>query len=517
MTLCPKPPLRSMDNVDGLRPYQIGAVEYIHGLPPGSSAVIQSPTGSGKTRMLRASLRGKRAIVLTHRKILLEQLAAELTEAGMAFGFRAAGRRADLSAPIQIGMWQTEQARTFRKKQWPLHDCEYVHIDEPHAIKGDTMFGILNAYNMAGSTLVGWTATPANLAKVFKQKYVAATVKQLIDLGFLVPVQNYSPTPLDMERLERVKRDVNGEFSADALDKVYNQKVVFGKILENLNAINPTLKPTVLFAPGVPHSIWTAQTLTSAGIEAAHIDGKSIWYNGREMDSDSRNREMIFSLLRKGIIKVLCNRFVLREGWNEPCISHAILCPFGSLQSYIQAVGRILRPFEGKTLATVADHGGNTLRFPDIDTDIDWDMAEKEKEVTARHQKALREGTIPAPIVCPKCNANRTKGNTCPLCHHRTETETQTIIQVDGMLRVKDAAKPKTKAKAKDRSDNDVWRGLYFGNCKWYPHRTFRQIYTNWAKRNKFERWLPKNLPLMPRNPNDWHKAVNQVPIQDLY
>jgi superfamily II DNA or RNA helicase len=321
-----------------------------------------------------------------------------------------------------------------------------------------------------------------------------------------------------MEKLERVKRDVNGDFSADALDKVYSQKVVFGKILENLTAINPTLKPFVVFAPGVPHSLWTAQMLTSAGIPVAHIDGKSIWYNGKEMDSDSRNREMIFSLLRKNVIKGISNRFVLREGWNEPCISHAVLCPFGSLQSYIQAVGRILRPFEGKTLATVQDHGGNTLRFPDIDTDIDWDLAEKDKEVTARHMAAIKNGQIPEPIICPKCNANRTKGNTCPLCHHRVETETRTIVQVEGMLRKQTGKeKPRRKVKSTGRSDSDTWRGLYFGNAKYYPHRTFRQIYTNWARRSDFEKWLPKNLPLMPRNPDDWHKSVNSVPIQDLY
>lgn len=502
-----------------IRPYQTGAINAVHGMPDGGSLVVQSPTGSGKTLMLRKSLEGKRALVLTHRKILLEQLAADLTEGGIEFGYRAAGRRPNLKAPIQIGMWQTELARTFRKNQWPRHDCEYVHIDEPHAcLGGERAESILDTYNMDGAKLVGWTATPANLGHIFKQKYVAATVKQLIEQNYLVPVVNYGPTVPDMEKLERVKRDVNGDFGADALDEVYNQKVVFGKIIENLRLINPELRPTVLFAPGVPHSIWAAQTLTEADIPAAHIDGKSIWHNGREMDSTTQNREKIFKLLRQGIIKVICNRFVLREGWNEPCISHAVLCPFGSIQSYFQAVGRILRLFEGKTQATVQDHGGNTIRFPNIDEDIDWDINKKVKEISADLQK--RRGQIPEPIACPKCNAMRTKGNTCPLCHHRNETSTETIIQIEGILRKQPSNKPKGMPKPrKDRSDADTWKGLYWGNIRNYPNRTFRQIYTNHARRYNFEQrgWLSKNLPFMPRNPNDWSKAVKDVAVQDLF
>lgn len=510
-----------MANIDGLRHYQLEIGKYVRALPNGSSAVIQSPTGSGKTLSMADTLLDSiPQLMLTHRRVLYDMMVDVFKSHGIDFGHRARGYKPNLKAPVQLAMWQTEWARTFRTKQWPMHDCARVQIDEPHALKGPTIYAMLNAYNLYGATLVGWTATPANLGHIFKQKFVAATVKQLIAEGFLVPVVNYGPTVPDMERLERVKRDVNGDFGADALDEVYNQKVVFGKIIENLRLINPELRPTVLFAPGVPHSIWAAQTLTAAGIPAAHIDGKSIWYNGKEMDSTSQNREKIFKLLRQGVIKVICNRFVLREGWNEPCISHAILCPFGSMQSYFQAVGRILRLFEGKKQATVQDHGGNTLRFPDIDSEVDWDLNKKDKEISAGFQRQVSEGQIPEPIACPKCNAMRTKGNVCPLCHYRNESETRTIVQVEGILQKRTGKLAKEKLlPGAGRSDADVWKGLYWGNIRNYPNRTFRQIYTNHARRYNFEGrgWLAKNLPFMPRNPDDWSKRVRDVAVQDLF
>ena len=99
---------------------------------------------------------------------------------------------------------------------------------------------------------------------------------------------------------------------------------IFARVLEWYDRLNPERKPAILFAPGVKESIWFAEQFTAAGITAAHIDGDMITFGETDgsdpvtMPSTRELREQIMAGSRDGSIKVLCNRFVLREGWDVP-------------------------------------------------------------------------------------------------------------------------------------------------------------------------------------------------------
>src|SRR5690606_19790965 len=108
--------------------------------------------------------------------------------------------------------------------------------------------------------------------------------------------------------------------------------------------LNPDRLPTILFAPGVKESIWFAEQFHSKGIRAAHIDGDDIWIDGEYYTSNHQLREEIRKMSESGELPLVTNRFVLREGIDWPFLAHGIFATvFGSLASYLQSGGRLLR------------------------------------------------------------------------------------------------------------------------------------------------------------------------------
>ncbi|MTW08883.1 hypothetical protein GM524_13540, partial [Streptococcus pneumoniae] len=72
--------------------------------------------------------------------------------------------------------------------------------------------------------------------------------------------------------------------------------------------------------------------------------GESLIVDGEELKSNRETRRQVLDEVASGEIKVVCNRFVLREGFDLPQLYHGVLATcFGSICSYVQSVGRILR------------------------------------------------------------------------------------------------------------------------------------------------------------------------------
>jgi superfamily II DNA or RNA helicase len=313
---------------------------------PGASRCVTGPTGSGKTREMSEVLKfcvqhGLKAILYTHRKLLLEQTSNRLREADLQFGIRAAGHEPDPHKNIQIASIQTDDSRVLKKDKWGLHPANVVLIDEAHTHTKDTICELVRRYREAGANIVGFTATPVDIGHIYDELMVAGTVRELIKSKHLVRAEHFGPDEPDLTKIKRTK---SGEYSESAIVKAIMTHSIFGRVLENFLMLNPEQKPTVLFAPGVKESIWFAQELTKAGIPTAHIDGKDIWYAGKFYPSTQEAREAVFHRLRVGKIKIVSNRFVLREGWDAPFVRHLIFATiFGALTSYIQSGGRGMR------------------------------------------------------------------------------------------------------------------------------------------------------------------------------
>src|SRR5690349_16624246 len=109
----------------------------------------------------------------------------------------------------------------------------------------------------------------------------------------------------------------------------------------------------IVFTPTVEtaHAAWEA--LSEGGIPSAVVDGTT----------PREDRQAIYDAYRTGKLQVLVNCMVLTEGFDMPQAEVAVIArPTQSAPLYTQMVGRVLRPYPGKTEALVPDHYRGPIR-----------------------------------------------------------------------------------------------------------------------------------------------------------
>lgn len=478
-----------------------------------------APTGGGKTLIQCdilewAAARGMKAGLYTNRKMLTEQTISRLTEHGIPFGVRASGfdEHLNLDAPIQICSLQTETARTINSMKWFLHKANVVLMDEAHLQKSATAQALLNRHLEHGAAIVGATATPVGISHIYDRLIVAGTTSELRKCGALVPCQVHGGEEIDTRNL---KPQASGEFSIGELRKRISIPTIFGYVYPEWKRLNPDARPAILFGPGVPESAWFAKLFEENGVPAAHIDGDDVYVDGMTVSSNRQVRDEVLERFKAGEIKVLCNRFVLREGIDIPQVYHGILAtPIGSVVSYVQIVGRILRAHQSKTEAILQDHGGSYWRHGSPNADRDWHSVWglSDYQIGQRRESELREKKEPEPIVCPECGAVRMKGPACYKCGYKHDKSVRRVIQKDGRLRamVGDIFKPRVTQET-TRSAKQ-WESCYWRFRK--SHRTFKQAYAFFFHEHRY--WPPKSLPMMPVSDLDWERRIEDVPYGSL-
>ena len=312
-------------------PHQIvGVRSVIRRLEAGVGRVIlAAPTGAGKSRMMHRLIEhyGSATIYL-NRKMLLEQLCRGLAEAGIEHGIQAAGYAPDIDAAVQVAMVQTVEQR-WSKGEMHLHDGRLVILDECHSEKGERMASVIDAHVEAGQKFVGVTATPVGCGDMADHLVVAGTNSQLRECGALLRAVHYAPDEPDMKLLKSPTVGVQG--IRDAYREKY-RTVLFGRVVDHYQRLNPDGLPTILFASGVDESLWFAQEFCRAGFRAAHVDGERVWINGETFEATDQSRDALSAASEHRDVEIICNRFVLREGIDMPWLAHGILaCTFGSV------------------------------------------------------------------------------------------------------------------------------------------------------------------------------------------
>lgn len=483
--------------------------------------LLTSPTGGGKsvmmTDLIRWALeRSWRVVLYTNRKMLLDQLSGVLDKHGITHGVRASDHDANLLNEVQISSIQTELARVYKSERWSLHLAKLVIIDEAHNNCGDTAKRIIEDHRAKGAFVVGYTATPLGLSGIYAKLIVAGNPSELRDCGALVPCNTYGPDEPDTKAIKKLP---SGEFSENDVRKVFKIQQVFGRIFEWWKKLNPDARPTILFAPGVKESVWCAQQFEQLGVRAAHIDGEDIYLDGRAYDSDRKAREDLLEQIRDGRVKVVCNRFVLREGIDLPELYHGILATvFGGLQSYLQSGGRLLRAHPSLDHVVLQDHGGNWHRHGSLNADREWDLDYTNNIVTGLREQAMREKREQEPIVCPQCGRVRLAGKQCPQCEYESPKKTRIIMQTDGTLREMQGDIYKPRRVKRYLGIDDDWKRMYFrgkSRCKKGENCTFVALEALFARENYWN-YPPRDLPLMPKYPADWFRPVTDVPPERL-
>jgi superfamily II DNA or RNA helicase len=390
----------------------------------------------------------------THRKSLFSQTLGNFRKQGIDLGVRASGYDEDvaLQKPLQMAMLPSERA-AFKAGTRQRHQSKLVIVDEGHLNATGFAAELLNQHKADGATVVSMTATPLGMGDLYDELAILCKNSQLREAGGIVLADVHAPDMFDMRHVRRV---MGTEFNPSDVTKRLKRPQVVGSIIEHYQRINRDRLPTVCFAPDVAGSIYLVDEFTNAGIKSAHVDGTHIYRgehdsNGKRIlyESTISNREELFKESYEGKIEIISNRFVMREGIDMPHLGHCILaCAFGSPQSYIQSVGRVIRAYPGLDKVSIQDHGGNFLRpglgSPNLDRD--WILSETTRELVERKEREREDGVgngvNDAPVACPICHKVTSRlnydrgGSRCMHCGHHFGDPRIRVFMADGQLKL---------------------------------------------------------------------------------
>lgn len=190
------------------------------------------------------------------------------------------------------------------------HNCHHL---------GDEQLweGIGRGYLDAGRLVLGLTATPARsdgrALPIFNALVVAAQIRELIEMGWLVPLRWRGPSATLAS--QKIARDPWDAYDDEARGRC-----------------------AVVFAPNLRAAQAYVAGFEARGVSVALVDGK--------MKRSARDAALLAH--RIGKVDVLVNVNLLLEGWDNPrcdCVIMARAC--GAPVLWIQAVGRGMRPHCG--------------------------------------------------------------------------------------------------------------------------------------------------------------------------
>ncbi len=498
------------DGIDGIN----------HAIAAGHRRIcLTGPTGSGKTRIMQELIddwlhEGRRVSLYTNRRMLVDQLASVMAQAGIRHGVRAADYEREAHHALQISSVQTEASRVLKRGVWALHESERILVDEAHLQTGNDIRRLLGRHLEHDSAVViGFTATPLDLGNLYDRLVVAGTPSQLRACGALVPAVHYGCDEPDLRQIKKV--NVGEDLSESQIRQVIMRPGIFGRVSSEWKRLNPEGLPTIGFAPGVPEAVWFCEQFQKIGVRCAAIDGTNCWLDGEQQPTSPELRQEILDGSKAGTIAIVWNRFVLREGIDCPWLCHGILATvFGSLQSYLQSGGRLLRAAPEKKIAIIQDHGGNYWRHGSLNADRHWELCYTPGIVTGLREQRLREKLDREPIRCPQCSGIRQSGPKCPHCGHQHLESSRMVVETDGTLREHKGVIFRPRPVSMRPSTAKLWERMYYRAKKSKNRMNFNQAYGFFFYEN--HHWCPRDLPLMPVQDIDWFLPVADVPRERL-
>src|SRR5262249_49560835 len=210
---------------------------------------------------------------------------------------------------------------------------------------------------------------------------------------------------------------------------------------------------TVAFSVDVAHAISIRDEFIRAGVQAEHVSG----------ETPIAEREAILARLAAGETEVVANCMVLTEGWDCPPVSCAILArPTKQLGLYRQMVGRILRPAERKTDASILDHAGAIWRHGAPEDDIAWTL-KVDKRAANLSAAARKRGDATELACCPECSAVLQGKPPCWSCGWIPKRRGRDVDFIDGELGL--VLNGKAQAQQYSPDEKIIWHRMLIGEA----------------------------------------------------
>lgn len=445
-----------------LRPHQERAIASLRmAMASGKRRpMLQLPTGAGKTfiaaniiNMARA--KGNRVCFCVPAISLIDQSVQEfyregITDVGV---IQADHPMRDYSKPVQIASIQTLQSRG-------VPDFDLIIVDEAHKI-----FKVIAEWMESGKPFIGLSATPwaKGLGKLYDDLLIGATLRELIDAGYLSDYRVFAPAHPDLSAV----KNTAGDYNQKQLGEVMNDSRLVADVVSTWKKRGQG-RPTLCFAVDRAHAKALQQQFEGAGVGCGYIDAYT----------DTIERKIVEGQLKRGEISVVANVGCLTTGvdWDVRCI--ILARPTRSEMLFVQMIGRGLRTADGKEDCLILDHADNHARLG-FAADIHHDNLDD----GAKGERKKPEAKAPLPKECPKCSfLKEPKVHECPSCGFKPE-KFSAIEYEDGELLEVKAAKPKAT-----KDDKQIfYSGLLHiaqkrGRAKGWVSHTYRDRFGVWPK-----------------------------------
>lgn len=335
-----------------LRDYQIKAVsDLCDAYLDNCNAVVQLPTGTGKTTVICEFIRqwrnrldpNKRVLVIAHRIELIDQIRDRLLSFGIKSGKIKSGERVSEEFQVQVGLIQSLRSDNKKPKTLGL-----IIVDEAHHITAQSYKNLIDYYQIYQPKVFGFTATPSRLdgsalGDIFSHLFEYGQVQEFIDKKYLSPVKHYATSN---PNLDEIKIKATGDYSESELLEKMSESKIMADLLKGYQD-NAKGKKAIVFCVNSEHARIVAERYNKYGYKAVAMDYTTPAELRKENLLKFKNNELL----------ILCNVNLFTEGFDCPDVEVVQLArPTKSLNLYLQMVGRAMRTAPNKTHGIILDN-----------------------------------------------------------------------------------------------------------------------------------------------------------------
>src|SRR6188768_840929 len=362
---------------------------------------FRHPTASGKTIAAAGFVEGARTmgvLILTHRRLLVQQFTRDLTTEGYGDRLRPAiedGQEPLHGNPITIQTyaWFARHVDSISKGAYQLVIC-----DEAHTALGEKTSSAIRRF--ADPIYIGMTATEQLIAKQVSDVFPASVddlpLADAARRGLIAPLRCLRVPPAAAVASVPI---VGGDYDQEILARVLDHSVI-NQAAASLYRDRFGETPGIVYAAGVEHAYNLAREFRAAGLKAEAVSGKTPPLKLAET----------LAAYERGEINILINAMLLAEGWNSPRATVCMhLAPTASRRVYQQRIGRIMRMHPRKEAGVVVDfvpdaatHNERTITLHSL---LDADFYRPGARVTPaprrRVQRRARRKLTPVPWLVP--------------------------------------------------------------------------------------------------------------------
>ena len=362
---------------------------------------FRHPTASGKTIAAAGFVEAARTmgiLILTHRRLLVQQFTRDLTTEGYGDRLRPAiekGQEPLRGNPITIQTyaWFARHVDSVSRSAYQLVIC-----DEAHTALGEKTSTAIRSF--PEPIYIGMTATEQLIAKQVSDVFPASVddlpLGDAARRGLIAPLRCLRVPPAAAIASVPI---VGGDYDQEVLATVLDHGVI-NQAAASLYRDRFDQTPGIVYAAGVEHAYNLAREFRAAGLKAEAVSGRTPPVKLAET----------LAAYERGEINVLINAMLLAEGWNSPRATVCMhLAPTASRRVYQQRIGRIMRIHPRKEAGVVVDfvpdaatHNERTITLHSL---LDSDFYRPGARVTPaprrRIQRRARRKLSPAPWLVP--------------------------------------------------------------------------------------------------------------------